>query len=119
MYNGITIDILVPAQGDHFYSVTAQSPTENSGRQQWIGSRVDTKAARAKSKLDACFDYREFALEDYLAVPLRWGTQYVVFIEPIFHNTVETWLKIVECGEYEQLKTELRLFAWRELANAL
>ncbi len=42
-------------------------------------------------------NYREFDLEGDLV----GGTQYVLFIGPIFHNTIETHLKRVGYGCYE------------------
>ncbi len=46
---------------------------------------------------NACLNYREFGLEGYLV----GGTPYVLFIGPIFHNTIETCLKRVGHGGYE------------------
>ncbi len=46
---------------------------------------------------NACFHHREFDLEGDLA----GGSPYVVFIGPIFHNTIETCLERVGHGDLE------------------
>ncbi len=46
---------------------------------------------------NACLNYREFDLEG----DLEGGTPYMVFIGPVFHNTIKTCLKRVGHGGYE------------------
>ncbi len=50
----------------------------------------------------ACFNDREFDLEDDLAG---------VFIGPVFHNTIKTYLKRVGYGGYEWVEKEMCRFA--------
>ncbi len=55
---------------------------------------------------NACLNSREFDLEGDLV-----GTPYIVFIGPVFHNTVKTCLKIVGYGGREWVEKEVCRFA--------
>ncbi len=69
------------------------------------------------------FSVKKSLLELSRVWPWRWsrrGTQYTVFIGPVFHNTIKTCLKREGHGGYEWVeKRNVSVCSGHELANAL